>query len=127
MFSFPVSVPCRTDESIFPLVVNVAIDDIAFVKPLLDNEPPFGVESASVDLIPQAEIVFVDGRRLPVLEQAHIIFCYLDAYTALEDFYTEDRSVAAMRAVEEAMEGRDNVIPLFKDSSCATSEASTPD
>lgn len=127
MFSFPVTIPCRNDESVFPVFVNVAIDDIAFVKPLLDSEPPFGIESASADLIPSCEIVFLDGRRLPVLETDHIIQCYLDAYEMIEDFYTEERGVAMNERVEEAVEGRDNVVPLFGKKPCATSEGSTPD
>lgn len=129
MFSFPVTIPCRNDESVFSVFVNVAIDQIAFVKPLLDSEPPFGVESASADLIPLCEIVYVDGRRLPVLEPASVIHCYLDAYTAIEDFYTEEHGSAAAQRVEEVADGREgNVVPLFGTKPpCATSEGSTPD
>lgn len=127
MFSFPVTIPSRNDEGIFPVFVSVAIDDIAFVKPLLDNEPPFGVESASADLIPSAEIVFVDGRRLPVLETAHIINCYLDTYNDIEGFYTEEHGVAVNKRMEQLVEGTDNVVPLFgSPKSCVTSEGSTP-
>lgn len=79
MFSFPVTISCRGAESVFPVCVSVAIDEIAFVKPLLDKAPSFGVESSSNELIPQSEIVFVDGRKLPVLEANHTILCYLDA------------------------------------------------
>lgn len=128
MFSFPVTIPCRTNESIFPVVVSVQIDEIAVVKPLLDNEPPFGVESAPVDLIPLTEIVFVDGRRLPVIEPMHIITNYLDAYTALEDFYTSDFEVTMEEVIEPAVEREGNVIPLFGSRKpCVTLEGSTPD
>ena len=127
MFTFPVTIPVRKDDAIFPVFVHVNVDDILLVKPLLDNEPPFGVESASADMIPLSEILFNDGRRLPVLETPHIIHCYLDAYLALEDFYTEDRSLAVLN-VEEAVGGADNVVPLFGSKTpCVTSEGSTPD
>jgi hypothetical protein len=128
MFSFPVTIPCRTDESVFPVFVSVNVDDILLVKPLLDNEPPFGVESASSDLIPLCELVFQDGRRLPILETPHTIHCYLDAYLDIEDYYTEEHGVAVNERVEHEVEGRDNVVPLFGSKSpCATSEGSTPD
>lgn len=120
MFYFPVTVPIRRDDSIIPIIVNVSIDKIVLVKSLLDNAPPFGVESSSVDLIPLTELVFEDGRKMPVLEPPHIINCYLDAYRSLEDFYTEGRAAV----VEESM--GDNVIPLFKVAPCVTSEGSTP-
>jgi hypothetical protein len=121
MFSFPVTIPVRKNESIFPVFVSVAIDDIVIVKPLLDNAHPFGVESTSVDLIPLTELVFADGRKMPVLEPPHIINCYLDAYRSLEDFYTEGRAAV----VEESL--GDNVVPLFKAAPCVTLEGSTPD
>lgn len=120
MFSFPVTVPVRRDDSIFPVIVSVAIDNIVLVKPLLDITLPFGVESASVDLIPLTELVFEDGRKMPVLEPPHIINCYLDAYRSLEDFYTDGRAAV----VEEDL--GDNVVPLFKAAPCDTSEGSTP-
>ncbi len=128
MFSFPVTIPVRRNESIFPVFVSVNCDDVLIVKPLLDNEPPFGVESASSDMIPQCEIVFQDGRKLPVLETAHTIHCYLDAYLALEEFYTDNIFRMDDEEVEEQMERGDNVIPLFGSKRpCATSEESTPD
>ena len=128
MFSFPVTIPVRKDDSVFPVFVSIPIDEIAVVKPLLDNDPPFGVESASADLIPLSEIVFVDGRRLPVLETPHIIHSYLDAYTAIEDFYTAGLPIWESFEVEEPAEERDNVVPLFGSKKpCATSEGSTPD
>jgi len=128
MFSFPVTIPVRRDESIFPVFVSVNCDDVLIVKPLLDNEPPFGVESASSDLIPLSEIVFQDGRRLPVLESPHTIHCYLDAYLAIEEFYTEYHHPSMVEAVEQFVGGGDNVVPLFGSKKpCATSEGSTPD
>lgn len=128
MFSFPVTIPCRNDESVFPVIVSVAIDEIAVVKPLLDNAPPFGVESTTSDLIPLTEIIFVDGRRLPVMEPPHIINHYLDAYTMLEDFYTIGHELGVEEVEEEPVKREDNVIPLFGHrNSCATLEGSIPD
>lgn len=122
MFSFPVTIVARTDESIFPLDVMVDIDKIAFVKPILDNTDSFGVQ-CDRSLLPSAEIHFEDGRVLPVLETAAILFTYLDAYLALDDFYTGPRADP-----EEAQPvERGVIVPLFKDGSCATSVGSTPD
>jgi len=127
MFSFPVTIPSRNNESVFPVHVSINVDDILLVKPLLDNEPPFGVECGSPDMIPLAEIVFIDGRRLPVLETASIIHCYLDAYLAIEDFYTIEHSVAVNERVEQLADEVDNVVHLFKDKPCAISAGSIPD
>lgn len=122
MFSFPVTVPVRTNESVYPMDVMVAIDEIAFVKPLLDNTPSNGVESlTSTDLYPSSEIGFVDGRKLPVLETPATIHQYLDAYKSLDEFYTGRQEPA------EKVEERGVVVPLFKASTCATSAGSTPD
>lgn len=120
MFSFPVTVPVRSNEAVYPMDVTIAIDDIACVKSLLDKGDGFGVESSSSDLVPATEIVFVDGRKLPVLETPATINRYLDAYCTFDEFYTK----AGAAEVEE--ERRDNVVPLFKASSCDTSEGSTP-
>lgn len=126
MFSFPVTIPVRKDDAIFPVFVSVNCDDIALVKSLLDNNLPFGVESCSLDLIPQAEIVFLDGRRLPVLETAHIIHNYLDAYLALETFYTADHNTASRKEGQQTAR-TDNVVPLFGSGKpCDTSEESIP-
>lgn len=120
MYSFPVTVPVRTNESIYPMDVHVDIDKIALVKPLLDNNHSFGVESDPLySLIPNTEIIFEDGRRLPVLETVATITAFLDAYRTLDHFFTTpaDQPVEDLKGV---------VIPLFKDRSCASSEASTP-
>ena len=122
MFSFPVTVPVRTNESVYPMDVMVAIDEIAFVKPLLDNTPSNGVESlTSTDLYPLSEIGFVDGRKLPVWETPATIHQYLDAYKSLDEFYTGRPPPA------EKVEERGVVVPLFKASTCDTSAGSTPD
>ena len=121
MFSFPVTVPVRTNESIFPLDVMVAIDEIALVKPLLDKYPENGVESGlSSELYPASEIVFVDGRKMPVMETPATIHQYLDAYKSLDHFYTG-------RGDHAEQEERGVVVPLFKASSCVTSAGSIPD
>ena len=128
MFSFPVSVPVRKDESIFSIIVSVNCDDVLIVKPLLDNEPPFGVESASSDMIPRTEIVFQDGRKLPVLEYPHTIEAYLDAYLAIEEFYTDPLFLCEDEVLEHPVPSGDNVVPLFGPRNpCDTSEGSTPD
>ena len=128
MFSFPVTVPVRKNESIFPIIVSVNCDDVLVVKPLLDKEPPFGVESASSDMIPLTEILFQDGRKLPVLENHEIICGYLDAYLALEEFYTDPMFVCEEEVVEDKADRGDNVVPLFGSRKpCDTSEGSTPD
>lgn len=125
MFCFPVTVPVLRSDSVIQMIVSVAIDELALVKPLLDNAPPFGVESSS-DLIPLTELVFVDGRRLPVLEAPHIINCYLDAYTSIEDFYTASPPVWH-EGGDPGVGRTDNVIPLFGTKPpCVTSEGSTP-
>lgn len=126
MFCFPVTIPCRNNESVFSIHVSVNVDDILLVKPLLDNEPPFGVESASTDFTPLTELVFQDGRRLPVLESPHIIHAYLDAYLAIEDFYTAN-DFNIIETGGEQVGPRDNVIPLFGSRTpCDTSEGSIP-
>lgn len=121
MFSFPVTVPVRTPESIYPMDVHVDIDKIALVKPLLDNNHSSGVESDPLySLIPNSEIIFEDGRRLPVLETVATITAYLDAYRTLDHFFNEP----PIERQDETKRGE--VIPLFKDRSCVSSEASTP-
>lgn len=122
MFSFPVTVPIRKPEGIFPVDVTVAIDDIACIKSL-DKVSPFGVCSASPDeFIPSSEIIFVDGRKLPVLETAHILHQYLDAYITLDEFFT-----MSTRPVKDRENPDDNVVYLSNRRSCNTSEGSTPD
>jgi hypothetical protein len=122
MFSFPVTVPIRTDESVYPMDVMIAIDEIALVKPLLDKYPENDVESdLSSEFFPASEIVFVDGRKMPVMETPATIHQYLEAYKTLDHFYTNRTPPA------EKVEERGVVVPLFKASSCATSEGSIPD
>lgn len=122
MFSFPVTVPVRLDDEIWPMDVTVAIDDVAVVRPLLDNDHSFGVESLELySLTPSAEIILCDGRMLPTLETVATINRYLDAYRVLEGFYT-----GRLAAPEETPK-EDNVVPLFKAAKpCVTSEGSTP-
>lgn len=122
MFSFPVTVPVRTNESVYPMDVMVAIDDIAFVKPLLDKTPSNGVESlTSNELYPASEITFADGRKLPVLETTATIHQYFDAYKSLDHFYTSAEPQPA-----EIEEERGVVVQLFKAPHCKSSEGSTP-
>lgn len=124
MFSFPVTVVVRTDESIYPLKVTIDIDKIAVVKPLLDNGPSFGVESESeANLIPASEIILEDGRKLPVLEPVATLFHYLDAYRQLENFYTFRPRLLEPEAVERS----GVVVPLFgTKTTCDTSPGSIP-
>lgn len=123
MFSFPVTVPVRTDESVYPMDVVVPIDEIAFVKPLLDKTPSDGVESlTSTSLFPLSEITFADGRKLPVMETPAIIQQYLDAYKSLDHFFTSSGKHADIEEEERGV-----VVPLFKASTCDTSAGSTPD
>lgn len=117
MFGFPVTIPVRTDDGIFPLDVVVNLDDVAVIK-TLDNEDELGVVSQSPDpLLPNSEIVLVDGRVIPVCETAATLNVYLDAYRTLDEFFTRPSGLTE----------RGNVIPLFKKKPCATSEGSTPD
>lgn len=126
MFSFPVTVPIRGVEEVVTIKVHVQIDQIAVVKALLDNDTKSGVHSAPSSLIPHAEIIFEDGRKLPVVEDQATILVYLDAYRELEDFYT-GRAATVDVAPREG-----NVIPLFQGGPCtptnpsAMSEGSTP-
>lgn len=116
MFSFPVEVVVRTPEGIDLIKVHVAIDEIALIKPL-DKSYGFGIEcDPSYSLLPNSEIVFVDGRKLPVLDHAESLNRYLDAYRSLEEFYTQPKGSTK----------QGNIIPLFGKSSCDTSEGSTP-
>ena len=122
MFSFPVTVPIRKPEGIFPIDVMVAIDDIAVVKSL-DKVSEFGVCSASPDeFIPSSEIIFVDGHKLPVLEKASTLHEYLDAYITLDEFFT-----LSTRPVNDREHPDDNVVYLSTRRPCNTSEGSTPD
>lgn len=124
MFSFPVTIPIRNDERIYPMDVTVAIDEVAFVKSLLDKTTKGGIQSAPCDpLIPLTEIVLVDGRSLPVLEPVTVIQQYLDAYRSLDEFFHRK----AITLLNETG-NNENVVPLFKaPPKCATSEESTPD
>ena len=123
MFSFPVTIAVRHDEWIETLEASVDIDKIAVVKSLLDKGVDYVVESADFDPVPRTEIIFEDGRSLPVLEHPANITRYLDAYRSLDEFFTK----AGAAAVGDSGSG-DNVVPLFKaPPSCDTSEASTPD
>lgn len=116
MFSFPVTVPVRYDDGVYPVDLTVNIDDVALIKGL-DKSCGFGIECASSEtLLPNSEIVFVDGRKLPVLETAATLNRYLDAYRILEGFYTQPNGPTE----------QGNIIPLFGKSSCDTSEGSTP-
>ena len=118
MFSFPVTVPIRRSDSIEALTVSIDIDKIAVVKSLLDKVEESGVESDFCSLLPATEILLDDGRKLPVVEPVEEILRYLDAYRELDLFFTGGPPVL------ETREG--NVIPLFKDSPCASSVGSTP-
>lgn len=133
MFSFPVTVPFRDPEGIFPVDLSVSIDMVLKVTPL-DKDQSFGVESATLySYLPSAEILFEDGRKLPVLETAATINRYLDLARQLEDFYTAPATPAMKDLIKRAppvdtpRQGGE-VIPLFgRQSPCASSEASTPD
>jgi hypothetical protein len=130
MFSFPVTVPFREPHGVFPVDVTVAIDGIIKITPL-DNDQSFGVESDTLySCLPSAEILFEDGRKLPVLETAATINRYLDLYRQLEDFYTAPATPAMSHLIKrEPVEPRQGgeVIPLFgRTPPCASSEASTP-
>lgn len=117
MFAFPVTILFNRTDGIYPLDVTVNIDDVALIKPL-DKSSELGIECEHSDtLLPNSEIVFVDGRVLPVLETAATLCTYLDAYRSLEEFYT--------RPPAPVTQG--NIIPLFAKKPCNTSEGSTPD
>lgn len=117
MFAFPVTVPVLRDDGIYPLDLTVNIDDVAVIKEL-DKSSEFGIEcEPSETLLPNSEIIFTDGRVLPVLETYATLLIYLDAYRSLEGFYTQP----------EGLTEQGNVISLFGNSSCDTSGASTPD
>jgi len=121
MFSFPVTVPIRKPDGIFPIDVHVNIDDIACIKSL-DKVGQVGVCSTSPDeLIPSSEIILVDGRKLPVLETPATIHEYLDAYIALDEFFT-----MSTLPVIEREHPDDNVVYLSTRRPCDTSEGSTP-
>lgn len=116
MFAFPVTVAIRRDDAIFPLDLTVNIDDVVVIKEL-DKSSELGIEcEPSETLLPNSEIIFTDGRILPVLETVATLLVYLDAYRSLEGFYTQP----------EGLTEQGNVIPLFGNSSCDTSEGSTP-
>lgn len=124
MFSFPVTLVVRTNESIYPLDVTIDIDKIAVVKPLLDNGGSFGVEcDLEAHLVPSSEIILEDGRKLPVLETVATIFQYLDAYRELEGFFTAPPAVTRPEVVERS----GVVVPLFGTKlPCDTSPGSIP-
>lgn len=124
MFSIPVTVPVRLDDSVWHMDTTVEIDKIVVVKPLLDKDHSFGVESLELySSTPSTEIVFEDGRKLPVLETAATINRYLDAYRELEGFYTSRQAAPVENPKKEGV-----VIPLFPKaaSPCDSSEGSTP-
>ncbi len=118
MFSFPVTVPVSTPTGLICLDVHVAIDEIAVVVNLLDKSSDFGVESFSLyQIIPKSEIIFNDGRKLPVINKHSDILQYLDAYRALEGFYTKPVDPEPADGV---------VVQLFRKPPCVTTEESTP-
>ena len=123
MFTFPVTIPYRDEAGVYPFDVNVNIDDVLKVVSLSTiNDYP--VESDDLySCVPATEIVFTDGRKLPVLETAAIINRYLDAYRQIEDFYT---TVPSRRTVtEKSQEGV--VVSLFGTRTvCDSSQAPTP-
>lgn len=129
MFHIPVTVPYLTSEGVFPVDVSIPIDDLVLVTPL-DNDHSSGVESDTLySCLPSSELLFDDGRRLPVMETAATINRYLDMYRFVEGFYTAPATPAQEPYVMQGTKasGRGVVIPLFGRSPCATSEASTPD
>lgn len=128
MFAFPVTIVVRSDDSVFPLDVTVEIDRIVLVKPLLDNEHTFSVESPDFyDLVPACELLLEDGRKLPVLETAATVNQYLDAYRQIEDFYTNPRPASDPQS-RGASGDRGVVVQLFAARKpCDTSQAPTPD
>ncbi|ARK07569.1 hypothetical protein LAV_00194 [Sphingobium phage Lacusarx] len=117
MFCIPVTTPFRFPESVITLPVAIPIDEIVVVKSLLDSDANIGVESDYHLISPRAEILFEDGRKLPIIESAAFVNQYLDGYRQLEAFYS---------APAGAIEKTGVVIPLFQGSSCASSEASIP-
>jgi hypothetical protein len=146
MFSFPVTVPFRDPEGVFPVDLSICVDNVLKVTPL-DKDHSFGVESDTLySCLPSCEILFEDGRKLPVMETAATINRYLDLYRQIESFYTAPATPARSSAqgirsqhlrterpdavrvhpLTGATEGV--VVPLFgRTSPCASSEASTPD
>lgn len=120
MFSFPVVAVIRTDHNIQHLTVNVAIDEICSVTNLLDKSHDFDVESFPLhQLCPQSEILFNDGRKLPVANPYNDILQYLDGYRVLEGFYTKPPTAP--------VETDGVVVSLFRNKTCAIMEGSTPD
>ena len=120
MFAFPVTVPFRTPEGIYPLDVTVNIDDIACVNSL-DKVGEDSVCSSFDELIPSSEITFVDGRKLPVLETTVQLHQYLDAYITLDVFFNTPADQA-----KEQVQASSNVFDLSTFRECGTSEGSTP-
>lgn len=118
MFAIPITIPILTSESVRFLASSVQIDDIVAVKSLLDSYTNIGVESGYHLMLPQAELLLEDGRKLPISEPVEFIHQYMETYRAIESFYT------TKPVVNEKREG--NVIPLFQGSSCDTSEESIP-
>jgi hypothetical protein len=119
MFSFPITVPFRDDTGVYGIDVSIDIDKVASVNPL-DRTVDVDVELDYLyDYRPMAELVLIDGRKLPVCEPPAIIHRYLDAFRQIEEFYTVPIDLSDRRGV---------VIPLFpKGRPCASSEGSTPD
>lgn len=130
MFAIPVTIRHRLPDRIITLDVTVEIDKIVLVKDLLDNPQSFGVESLDFyDQVPVCELLLEDGRKLPVLETAATVNQYLDAYRAIEDFYTRPRP-ASDRQVEGASDDRGVVVQLFTSRAPCPNDSSqepTPD
>jgi hypothetical protein len=124
MFSFPVTVPIRYDDSVTSISVMVDLDKIALVKPLLDKQHISSVGCTTLyELVPHCILLLEDGRQLPVIETADTIQVYLDAYLQLDHFFT----APAKPANEASSQTRGEVIPLFpKALRCDSSEGSIP-
>jgi hypothetical protein len=145
MYSFPITIPFRGDEGVYPLDVSVFVDDIVRVTPI-DIDHSIGVESNTLySCLPSCELLLADGRKLPILETAATIHRYLEAYRQIETFYTAPATPASevssigirnqpvrcvkpneprVRPLTGLTEGV--VVPLFGRTSCDTSEAPTP-
>jgi hypothetical protein len=124
MFSFPVTVPIRTDESVTTIAVMIDLDKIVLVKPVLDKQVSNSVGCTTLyELVPHSILYLEDGRQLPVVETADMIQVYLDAYLQLDHFFT----APAKPANEASSQTRGEVIPLFpKALRCVSSEGSIP-
>lgn len=122
MFNLPITILYQRPDGPLPLSAGIDIDSIIKVERIsLDKGPQSDIDFYdNSEHVPHTLLHLTDGRLLPVRERPSEINVYLDAYRALEGFFTS--TPLAERPSPSVGVG----LRLIHGSQCDTSVASTP-